>query len=137
MSTKKEGKIGVVSCKLQALSIVIKLWPSNFLSFFYFFIFCQIPFVWFLVILLAFVFSPPTKTLLFEIFLVTSCELLTSSMSFSSLVMNDHLMKRWSQYLQTMITTLLLTTCHKQMESYIMLRLFLFLVMIHMYEIYT
>jgi len=43
----------------------------------------------FFVTLLAFVFSPPTKTPLFEFFLVKGCELLTSSMSFSSLVMND------------------------------------------------
>jgi hypothetical protein len=44
-------------------------------------------------------------------------------------------MKRWSQYLQAMIVASMLTTYHKQMESYILMKLFLFLIMIHMFEI--
>lgn len=110
---KRKAKLGlwVANCKLYQLSQSFGL--PTFSHFSIFSSFAKSLLFGFLVTLLAFVFSPPTKTLLFEIFLVTSCELLTSSMSFSSLVMNDHLMKRWSQYLQTMITTLLLTTCHK------------------------
>lgn len=46
-------------------------------------------------------------------------------------------MKRWSQYLQAMIEASMLTTYYKQMESYILMKLFLFLMMIHVFEIFT
>jgi hypothetical protein len=46
-------------------------------------------------------------------------------------------MKKWSQYLQAMIGASMLTTYYKQMESYILMKLFLLLMMIHMFEIFT
>lgn len=64
---KRKAKVGL-SCKLQALWIVIELWPSISFPFLYFFTFHQIPIVFQLVTLWAFVFSPPTEPPLFACF---------------------------------------------------------------------
>ncbi len=74
---KRKAKLGL-SCKLQVLSTVIELWPSISFPFLYFLTFHQIPIVFLLVTLWAFVFSPPANPPCLHFLGVQSYELSTS-----------------------------------------------------------